>query len=90
MAYDKDQVSADDLIGCVKISLSELEHGALDEWREIIRPQNAFFSTSISQRKVKPELKFKASLTAPWKAELRTAKSGQELVSNVISGTISY
>ena len=90
MAYDKDQVSADDLIGCVKISLSELEHGALDEWREIIRPQNAFFSSSISQRKVKPELKFRASLTAPWKAELRTAKSGQELVSNVISGTISY
>ena len=42
MVYDKDQVSSDDLIGCVTVSLGELENGVFDGWRRIIRPPDAW------------------------------------------------
>ncbi len=61
MVYDKDQVSSDDLIGCVSIRLSELQDAPLEGWREIVRPQPVFFNRRVSPS-CKPELKFTANL----------------------------
>jgi hypothetical protein len=44
MVYDKDQVSSDDLVGCVTVSLGELQNGIFDGWRRIIRPPDAWQS----------------------------------------------
>lgn len=65
MVYDKDQISEDDLIGCVQVSLGELNDGVFDSWKRIIRPPNAptreflFFAPPV------PELKLKITKTSP-------------------------
>mmetsp|Transcript_34058 Transcript_34058/g.71512 ORF Transcript_34058/g.71512 Transcript_34058/m.71512 type:complete len:281 (-) Transcript_34058:61-903(-) len=38
MIYDKDQISEDDLVGCVTVSLGELKDGVFDSWKKITRP----------------------------------------------------
>ena len=60
MVYDKDQISSDDVIGCITIRLRELQNGILDEWREIMRPQSHFLQAKRDQ--VKPELKLKVMI----------------------------
>jgi hypothetical protein len=64
MVYDKDQISSDDVIGCITIRLGELQYGMLDEWREILRPQSNFFPAQVIQQRLadKPELKLKVKL----------------------------
>ena len=37
MVYDKDQITHDDLIGCVTIRMGEILQGPFDGWREIQR-----------------------------------------------------
>ena len=37
MVYDKDQITNDDLIGCVTIGMGEIVKGPIDGWREIKR-----------------------------------------------------
>ena len=65
MVYDKDQISEDDLIGCVQVSLGELQNGRFDAWKRIIRPPNAptreflFFTPPV------PELKLQITLSNP-------------------------
>jgi hypothetical protein len=58
--YGKDQISSCNVIGCVAVQLRELQHGHLDEWREIIRPQRQFFKKRLGSEKA--ELKLKISL----------------------------
>ena len=60
MVYDKDQISSDDLIGCVTLKAGELHTGPLDEWREIIRPPMLFYERKRGPEKA--ELKLKASI----------------------------
>jgi hypothetical protein len=63
MVYDKDQVSSDDVIGCVTVRLADLQHGTLDDWREIIRPQGSFFPNHTAKRNEdQPEVKLKVWL----------------------------
>ena len=38
MVYDKDQISEDDLIGCVMVQLSEVHNGLFNSWKKIIQP----------------------------------------------------
>ena len=63
MVYDKDQLSEDDLIGCVLVQLGELRNGHFNSWKRIIRPPDApkreylFFHAPV------PELKLQVTLT---------------------------
>jgi hypothetical protein len=41
VVYDKDQLSSDDLMGCVTVQLGEVLEGPVDCWRKIERPRNA-------------------------------------------------
>jgi hypothetical protein len=59
MIYDKDQFSSDDIIGCVKIRLGDIENGLMDGWKNIVRPPDApkkqffFFDVPVAELKVK-------------------------------------
>jgi hypothetical protein len=59
MVYDKDQFSSDDVIGCVKIRLGDIENGLMDGWKKVIRPPDApkkqyyFFDVPVAELKVK-------------------------------------
>ena len=65
MVYDKDQISEDDLVGCVEVSLGELKDGLFDGWRKIIRPPNAPARQFIFFKPPVPELKLKVTLSTP-------------------------
>ena len=64
MVYDKDQISADDLIGCVIVQLGELVDGEFDAWKQVIQPPNAPTRQYIFFTAPKPELKLKISLSS--------------------------
>jgi hypothetical protein len=63
MVYDKDQLSEDDLIGCVLVQLGELENGHFDSWKRIIRPPNAPKREYLFFTAPTPELKLKITLS---------------------------
>ena len=62
MVYDKDQLSSDDLIGCVTVSLSELgSEGCFEGWKEIVRPRKSS-RFQLPLRKPLAELKLRVTL----------------------------
>ena len=79
MVYDTDQISTDDLIGCVSIKLDEIKSVKLDEWREIVRPQQMFFRERKGRVKGKPELKIHATLES---------FDNHDFISNATSATL--
>ena len=61
MIYDKDQISGDDLVGCVTVSLGELnEDGIFDSWKQINRPPKEKFQAFASNKN--GELKLKITM----------------------------
>jgi hypothetical protein len=83
LVYDKDQLSNDDLIGCVTVKLGELHNGVLDGWRKITRPPNApkreFFVFAAKEG----ELKVRASLTRSLLLEDPATNSGEDVETDV-------
>ena len=59
MVYDKDQITSDELVGCVTVKLGELQTGLLDEWRQIILPPHVQKKGKLTEC---PQLKLKISL----------------------------
>ena len=76
MVYDKDQISSDDLIGCVTVKLRELQNGPLDVWREIVRPKRQFYERKRGLEK--PELRLSMGFTMQ-SDQVFTAESGSEM-----------
>ena len=62
MVYDKDQVSSDDLIGCVSVGLDELQDGVFDDWKRIIRPPDAWRTEYLFWTPPIPELRMRVTL----------------------------
>ena len=68
MVYDKDQFSADDVIGCVELPLRAVLAGAVDSWLPVRRPGRprrrglwARLRGALLGRDLRPELKLRVS-----------------------------
>jgi len=62
MVYDKDRISADDLIGCATVELSELVDGPFDGWKPIARPPHSTSSLAVLFKGTIPEVKLQVRL----------------------------
>jgi hypothetical protein len=63
LLYDKDQLSKDDLIGCVTVTVGELKGGVFDSWKKVVRPANAPKKQFLFYNVPEGELKLRVSLT---------------------------
>ena len=60
MIYDKDQISGDDLVGCVTVSLGELgDDGSFNGWKQINRPPRGNFPAFATKNNGDIKLKIK-------------------------------
>ena len=68
MVYDKDQITNDDLIGCLTIKMGEIVKGPIDDWLEIKRHGEPTFEwikgMIFTNKHDPPQLKVRVALHA--------------------------